>query len=183
MAIEQLSKKRLVGPGEYVRNRFSKGRKTLSGVGHVLIASANLSLFVLLVSAGMVKPFRPDNVLDWFCLWMASGCILYAGLTVVSVSFKHGISKFKEAAQVETVELLVLKKADQLPAEETLVRASAEPTQEHEKVLLRASLVSEDTPPEQLLRPSQRETGTTPLPVQSIEPLLTRKDIHHGYQR
>jgi hypothetical protein len=42
---------------------------------------------------------------------------------------------------------------EQLPAEETLLRASTEPTEGQEKVLLRAATGSAETPPEQLLRP------------------------------
>ena len=44
--------------------------------------------------------------------------------------------------------------ADTLPAEESLVRASAEPAQEQHSVLLRAFTDNQETPAEQLLRPT-----------------------------
>ena len=41
-----------------------------------------------------------------------------------------------------------------LPVQQTLVRASSEPTQEQQAVLLRAVAEGQETPPEQLVRPA-----------------------------
>jgi hypothetical protein len=67
--------------------------------------------------------------------------------------FSAGQFVGETADKIEDVERLTFITADKLPAEETLVRASTEPTEGQEKVLLRAATGTAETPPEQLLRP------------------------------
>lgn len=64
-----------------------------------------------------------------------------------------GNSLYRTYDEREEVAPHTRPKPEQLPAKEILLRASTEPTEEQEKVLLRAAMTSEDTPPEQLLRP------------------------------
>jgi hypothetical protein len=78
-------------------------------------------------------------------------------LTAIPVGFGFfylwfGMRLANRAKVREAVKLLTPQKASELPAEDTLLRASTEPTQAQEKVLLRAATSGAETPPEQLLR-------------------------------
>lgn len=58
--------------------------------------------------------------------------------------------------KMQPAQLITRQNAIHLPAEESLVRASAEPTTPQE-TLLRAASASEETPKEELLRPTTGE--------------------------
>lgn len=82
---------------------------------------------------------------------------LLVAVAVGSVSFAlllFGWSSATEFTQLEPIEPLTPAKADRLPASETLVRASEQPTESQEKVLLRPAMATEEANPEELLRPA-----------------------------
>ena len=75
-------------------------------------------------------------------------------LFVASAAIIHKIfAKAAEFKRIEPVKPLTRFNIGRLPAEETLVRAAAEPTEEQKAVLLRAAQAASETPSEQLLRP------------------------------
>jgi excisionase family DNA binding protein len=83
-------------------------------------------------------------------------CLLAGGLFVLMA--QSGFRQMKKAERLEPLVPLTRQTADQLPAEQSLVRASSEPS-EQQAVLLRAAAGSPETAPEQLLRATmQKET-------------------------
>jgi hypothetical protein len=144
-------KKRLVTLKEYLRNRATK----------VWLRSSGLVLIVSGVVVGVI--FVLGQI--WYALTeILKGTqdgvsIVIAGLLLAclfymlaALLYDRGTWNWKRANQLEDVELLKHDNVGQLPAEDTLLRASTEPTQAQEKVLLRAATGAEETPPEQLLR-------------------------------
>ncbi len=83
------------------------------------------------------------------------GCLCLGCLFVVAAL--DGQRQVEKAHQLELVVPLTRKSAEQLPAEESLVRASSEPPDVQEEVLLRAAGSEPYTPPEELLRASRPE--------------------------
>jgi hypothetical protein len=144
-------KKRLVPVHEYVGRKAT--RAVLFSLGGYLLLTGIIGMLISL--SGLVLSFPMwllgfSNV-SFTLLALISGLISW-GL------FSAGQFVGETADKIEDVERLTFITADKLPAEETLVRASTEPTQQQEKVLLRAATASEETPPEQLLRPDASQT-------------------------
>lgn len=131
MPEEKQPKKRLVPWKEYLRNRITK--KGL--VGLFFVSTLILPIVIIFVSR-----------------WYEWGSLLFFGYLFWGIKLLAKMMVY--AQKMEDVELLTSDKVGQLPAEETLVRASLEPTPEPEKVLLRAATSTEEIPQEQLLRPS-----------------------------
>jgi hypothetical protein len=75
---------------------------------------------------------------------------------------RYGMALDNRTDEIEPVLPSTRENVKQLPAEETLVRASTEPTQQQEKVLLRAATAGAETPPEQLLRPDAPKQYKSP---------------------
>ncbi len=77
----------------------------------------------------------------------------------MSLLWRPGFTHIENSLKNDVVPLTRANTAD-LPAPESLVRASSEPRQEQEAVLLRAAARSVGTPPEQLVRPAEgRNSG------------------------
>jgi hypothetical protein len=143
-------KKRPVPLTEYLRNRAAKIGWKASGITLMLLSSAVGIIVIWQVLLGL----KVDASIAQKMAALQRGALLiligYIGAFFIQ---KQGRVCTEKAKKIEEVELLKHANVGQLPVEETLVRASTEPTQEQEKVLLRAAMTSEDTPPEQLLRP------------------------------
>jgi hypothetical protein len=137
-------KKRVVTKRKYVRYLFEKTWLVLSS-------------FVL-AGLGVL-------ILGWVVKWIGQhfsqliswrGPVAFAQLVAFCLIarrlLRNASKRVKELGQIESVEPLTRNNTGHLPVEETLVRASTEPTTDQEKVLLRAATRGEETPPEQLLR-------------------------------
>jgi|SRR5579871_414311 len=86
---------------------------------------------------------------------IALGCgvaAIFAGLFTVVCGWN--IPRAYKAIQIPHIPAVV---PDLLPAEEVLVRGSEEPPVAQSDILLRASITEQETPPEQLLRPTVEE--------------------------
>jgi hypothetical protein len=68
----------------------------------------------------------------------------------------------EKADQLEPLVPLTRQTAEQLPDEQSLVRASSEPSKGQQAVLLRAAGSDPHTPPEELLRASRAEQDDAP---------------------
>jgi hypothetical protein len=79
--------------------------------------------------------------------------IILGGLSVALIYL--GGKSMKEGKEIDTGVPLTRANAAHLPAADSLVRASSEPAQEQERVLLRAAGQGPETSPEQLLRATQ----------------------------
>jgi hypothetical protein len=131
-------KKRLVTPKEYLRLGVSK-------IGWTLLLLLMLFGLPLL----MVLERYINLPLGYYGSMLLFPLALIVAMVVIP---RIGEQVALRVLEREDVELLTSDTANRLPAEETLVRASTEPTQAQEKVLLRAATGAEETPPEQLLR-------------------------------
>jgi hypothetical protein len=89
-----------------------------------------------------------DPITPFFVICM----IIAVPLAYLSMAKKN----WKELKEMESVEPVTRHNIAQMPAEETLVRASQEPTVGQEKVLLRAATAPEETKTEELLRATQK---------------------------
>jgi len=67
---------------------------------------------------------------------------------------KWSFDSFRRAKTIDPGVPLTQKVVETLPAEESLVRASEEPTQTQQAILLRAATPDDSTPSEQLVRPT-----------------------------
>lgn len=131
--------KRIVSRGAYARLLGRKAMLSIGGVGAVVVAIA----CYMGVTYGCRReiPGGPFGtiVLISGCLWfayIASNCL-------------------EAAAGLNVVPLTRANTAD-LPAHDSLVRASQEPMQAQEGVLLRASVGAQDQHEEQLLRAAEK---------------------------
>lgn len=147
--VEQQPKqgKKLVSWREYRRYLGSKaGFFSLAGI--VLfygVIGALASLLMLILSLASFWRGDNDSVL------LVSG-IVAGVLSATLLQFTGRIAR--EYQELPAVEPVTSRNANRLPAEEILVRASQEPTLEQQHMLLRAASATEETPSEQLLRPS-----------------------------
>jgi len=147
------SGKRLVTRDLYLRIEGKRFALTTAGYACLLLGALG-SIFsglalcwlfpILLLRAAYVT-------LALKLMLIATGGALFAILA--------GLDCMGKATRLERVELLTPDKIDALPARESLVRASQEPIQEQQAVLLRATLTQVETPAEQLLRPTNRASG------------------------
>lgn len=157
---EKPKKKRVVSRAYYALLRghyLSKGYLTLfllvvggvlysvaSVTGCIVIMDIGLSLFGLLVGRRewnwLIWPFWP------LCLLGAGKLLLYLFVRMESrLTGDESVIPFTEQA------------VNQLPEDETLVRASEEPPAHQGDFLLRAAQGGQETQEEQLLRPATRE--------------------------
>jgi hypothetical protein len=143
-------KKRVVSKSEYAahlarKTTFKTGSTMMSVGGGIIVTLALVGYWVTLP----ILRDQPSWLTILFLLAWPLICI--AG---VMWCIREGAALNKQAEEVEPLLPPTRHNIEQLPAEETLVRASTEPIHEQEKVLLRAATGAEETPPEQLLRPT-----------------------------
>ena len=130
-------KKRIVSKGQYVQ---ALGKRIgISSGGCLLLLLAALCAGVTLISFFI----GPLGVL----LGLAFGVLTF-------FIGKWGFESLHHMTTIHPGIPLTRKVADTLPAEESLVRASEEPIQEQQAVLLRASTDATHTPADQLVRPA-----------------------------
>jgi ABC-type protease/lipase transport system fused ATPase/permease subunit len=149
MILTKPKKKRVVSKSKYAAH-LAKKTTFISGTVVFAIIGIGSNLFFFLF---------PVLVLVSLFLWSWKTTLSLLCLTILmrlvgKASMRAAMSLEKTAEGLEDVELMTTDKVKQLPLRETLVRASTEPTQEQEKVLLRAAITSEETASDQLLRPS-----------------------------
>lgn len=143
--------KRIVSGEEYAR---IQGKCTLLRIGAVLLyvlaavlfLTAGETLFSLLIAMGKgtVDPLG----LGWILLWF----LLTASIGIVCKETANKLTK--RAAELGKVTIATRSNTARLPAKEILVRASTQPAEQQQAVLLRAASPCDTTPTEQLVRPA-----------------------------
>ncbi len=126
--------KRIVSKAEYARIQSLRFGLFLSG----------LSLVILLLSHGVIgrRLFPGDHI------------IVFAVGQIMAMFLARPVGKLlKKSWALGNVVPVTRANTGDLPAIESLVRASQEPTQEQQSILLRAAADTNQTPAEQLLRP------------------------------
>jgi hypothetical protein len=147
------SKERLVPWGEYAKN------KVLRITSYPFIVLAGMFGVVGMYFTPVVGLLYLVVALLHDARLVPQGIVTTSALTLLFYGMFRAAGRVAEGvAKLEEVELLTPQAVQQLPTEETLVRASSEPAQAQEKVLLRAATGAEETPPEQLLRADIAQT-------------------------
>jgi hypothetical protein len=162
---EQQTGKRIVSRGAYAVSVGKKVSGLSSGVLFVLLGTFAALAGISLALFSCLYPFV-GNSPDWGSSdtglsVMVLGVFEMVGLGVLgifgvgsAVLIITGKKLLKGAKQLEPVVPLTRANIADLPAPESLVRASAQPVQEPQAVLLRAATETQATPPEQLVRAS-----------------------------
>lgn len=138
---EPPSKKRIVGKRTYVCSISAKILLRVLGIASCLL--------LVYFAGNLVRLFlsRPEDI-----PFYPTVIILIFPVLFVSCGLYQGVRIFRVAKQVDVgVPLTRVNTAD-LPAPDSLVRASSQPVQAQEIVLLRASKETQDKHEEQLLR-------------------------------
>jgi hypothetical protein len=157
--------KRIVTRRQYVE---SKARKTVFGVGIAggcIFGSAGLlltllSLFyaIVLVVSAFTALLHSEHVSvnEWLAVIFSVGvCALFGtGTYLLGMVVEKSVER---SAKEEDVVPLTRANADQIPATQSLIRASHEPMQEQQAVLLRPALHDALTSPAQLVRPASKQ--------------------------
>jgi hypothetical protein len=149
--------KRIVSKGEYVQANIDRTLLKVVALGvwafaGVFAVIAIGSCVVFLGNMWVRFPF-PDKVTNGlFCSFVL--CLAGAG-----AHFLHrgGAELLIDAAKIDPGVPLTRANTADLPAPESLLRASEEPRQQKQAVLLRAATEGEKTPSEQLVRASAGE--------------------------
>jgi hypothetical protein len=142
-------RKRIVSHPEYLaylaRKTTLRSGMFASGIGFYTC----LMLTILCVLGSIICLCTAKDSMGFFLL--GAGIL---GETTYALFLATMFAKEK-AESLEPVTPLTRQNIEHLPAEETLVRASREPTEGQEKVLLRAATATDETAAEELLRASQ----------------------------
>ena len=138
--LPQITRKKIVSKGAYATQVGNKAGTSVFGL--ILLFFCLVGAVTTLVALdGAVGPLTIFTLVG---AGLAGGGTLYLGYL--------GGRTIKEAVRINTGIPLTRANAADLPAPESLVRASSEPLQAQEAVLLRAAAEGMETPPEQLVR-------------------------------
>ena len=145
------SAKRIVSRAAYVK---SHGQIVIMAtVGAIIYTVATalgfVALALLLTGIGLIPYAFPIG-----CLTLISAGIVGLG---TYYTFKVGNRIFQSVYQIDPGVPFTRSNTAHLPAQESLVRASYEPFQEQQYILLRPALQNDTTPPEQLVRPADAD--------------------------
>ena len=148
--MEQKTNRKIVSKGAYVKAQGKRGMLAVFAAILWLVTLFGLWLIGLFFYQIITGLLRSDTMLIAF-LPICFIVILATGL----LTFVFGMLAKKTTKAVKTIDpgvpLTHAKTAD-LPAPDSLVRASSKPLQAQKAVLLRAVEQEIDTPPEQLVR-------------------------------
>ncbi len=152
------SSRRIVSKGYYA---LEQGRRAGQAVASLVVLSSaaftgllTLVCFVIMIPPHLRNLFKTHDVL-WHLIAISAylAMAVYLGFLTVS-ALRVGVTGIKEAAKSDVVPFTRANAGD-LPANDSLVRASSEPIQTRENVLLRAAATAQEQHEEQLLRPAQ----------------------------
>lgn len=155
--MEPKTGKRIVSKSAYLKAQADRATISLFGVGLWLGA-----VFLGLIAGGCCL-----GSLANLCWGESLGARLAGGILCLAAAILTGGMAYlvqiagkemmKQAADMTPGVPLTRANTANLPAPDSLVRASSEPVQAYEAVLLRAASAGMETPPEQLVRASMRQ--------------------------
>lgn len=129
--------KRIVSKGAYVRKQMTRSSNGLFGTG-LYVAAVVCGFLVMLWIYSLLDRRRPESSEGVILLLLECATIvtLSAGAWLFR---KSALRILKQARQLDPGVPLTRANVADLPANDSLVRASQEPAQAHEGVLLRAA--------------------------------------------
>ena len=144
--------KKIVSRGEYVRVQLERVATLIGRVAfRFMLPILGITQCCFLAKNLFITPNISLNLSLFILFWIVMLPILGAGIWVF---FTMDGKLAKHAAEIDNVVPLTKAMASNVPAQESLVRASSEPSVAAETVLLRAADYNSTTPPEQLVRSS-----------------------------
>jgi hypothetical protein len=145
---------RVVSKTRYLRYLSQKAVLWAAGTSLFLLGVMGVMACVgaLIACLTLANPYPlwsiPNIGVSVVCLLPVALCVLLA---------RSGISQMDRAERLEPLVPLTRQNAEQLPAEQSLVRASSEPAEQQQAVLLRAAGSDTQTPAHELLRATTQE--------------------------
>jgi|SRR5579871_2372465 len=134
-------KQRIVSKGQYVEAHGKRIGFGTVGCGLLLVAALCGS-----VTIGSIGALFAGGG------WRAAGEIMASGFLTFYSGYV-GFVYLRQSRKIDPGIPLTRKVANTLPAEDSLVRASEEPIQEQQAILLRAAVDGQEMAPDQLVRP------------------------------
>ena len=152
---EQNPGSRIVSRREYVCKQMERALTASMGGCFGLLATfcAILALSLIIGAILVILCSSAGIVGSIVILFLSLVGAMFPGIIAV-VMFCYSSILFKEARMLDPGIPFTQVNTANLPAEETLVRASVEPIQQQQAVLLRGAIHSDTTPAEQLVRPA-----------------------------
>ena len=154
------SGKRIVSKAEYVKAQAKRLGWVCSGI--IIVVS------VLLVAASILAALSTQNThfpvgMRREDYWSLLTVLLSLAFVCIFLRYMSRIENYivGKFTSIDPGVPLTHANATHLPAPDTLVRASVEPTQEQHAVLLRAAAAGQQTPPEQLVRASSIQVDSS----------------------
>ena len=150
--MEPKTGKRIVSKRAYVK---AQGKRSVLAVGAIVLWVATIvgiwliGLFLFQAISGVS---RSDSMVIAFMPYFV--IIIFVTGTVTLLLALSAKSVTKTARAIDPGVPLTRANTADMPAPDTLVRASTEPLQAQQSVLLRAAAEGQETPPEQLVRAS-----------------------------
>jgi hypothetical protein len=144
-------RKRLVGIQKYLGTLIEKGGLYSFAVAFGCVGAAFMAVAMTIILAGLSSTARTNPVL----ILLGGG--FFAVCSVLMIWYATTL--FKDATQIEPVELITKETVKHLPEVETLVRGSDRPSTKAQSELLRAAGRGQETPAEQLLRATQENNA------------------------
>lgn len=152
--METKTGRRIMSKGEYAKAKGKRAGLGITGYCSLLLALVCLGLTIsYLCELLFALPGLGMDRKDGQFFYHITLLILISGAATFLFG-KLGIIGFRQAGEVKTGVPLTRHTAAHLPAPDSLVRASEQPLQAQEAVLLRAAAQGQETPPEQLVRAS-----------------------------
>jgi hypothetical protein len=140
--------KRIVSKEQYLVNTGKKA--TLSSFGAVVVLFGILGAVISCMT--FIPMFRDDQ--HWSSLWPFLLAVVFIGCAGSLGLLYMGGKAIKEGIEIDAGVPLTRANTADLPAADSLVRASEQPLEEQQAILLRAATSGTDTPAEELVRAS-----------------------------
>ena len=148
--MEPKTGRRIVSKGEYAANVSKKSSLTAFDIGVMGLGVVGILNVVTLTILGLGEAIKTHHIEDI----ALTAFVLLIGGGVSVLIFWAGRKTVRKAKQIKLCVPLTRANTADLPALDSLVRASSEPMQAQQSVLLRAATEGLGTPPEELVRAS-----------------------------
>ena len=147
--------KRIVSKGEYVKVQGLRVGLVCFGVTTVLLCLASVAF--LLTELGRNDHTPPGKRFENQVSWQTM--LLVLAIVGAFIYFMNRMTELigSKVTRIEPGVPLTRANTADLPANDTLVRAGAEPTQQQQAVLLRAATQTQERHEEQLVRAAMRD--------------------------
>lgn len=146
--------KKIVSKGKYAQVQGLRAGTFLWGIG-LIVAGIVCAVIALCLCVTLIVAFPDGSHMSGLTVVAVAVCAALCAAGTYRLG-KMGVTKIEQAERMNNVVPLTRITAPYLSAPESLVRASGEPIQEQQTVLLRAATQTQERHEEQLLRYGRR---------------------------